>query len=788
MWLLLAIFMAGALASCSSTKGLAENEHLLVKNQVKLPPCKVSAADLQSIIKQRPNKRFLWILPRIKLHLHNLAHERDSRFWHWIRENLGESPTVLDTVLVRITREQMEEFLFQEGYFNSRVVTEIEYLPRKRLVRNKARVLYMAEPGAPYYIDTIIRTASDPTMQYLLEQDVENSALQQGKRYRYADMEAERKAVLERVHEFGYFDFNKSYIRFTVDSALGDHRVRLTERIVNPETGQHRQYFLNNTYVYPNFDFFGTTDYTDTIRQGRLNIVYHDKLRVNPDLLWQSVYLDDPLYKGSKVQRTYRRLSELNVYSHISVEMNKVPGSDSLLNGFVYLTPAKRHSFTIESRLETRANTGNEGSQVNDAFNLGISGSLTLSRRNAFRNGELLKIGLTGGVEPFFLSDSTFSQKFFNTVQFGPTVEIIFPRFLLPVQQSKFAKRQRPETRIGVNFNLLRNEDLERKSVNGAISYRWSESQEKRHIVTPLEVSVVNADLSSRLEARLADLGDPFLANSYRDQIILSSSYTFIYRPSSRTRWSWSYRGKAESAGSTVRLLAPAVLGKPNANGAYEIVEIPFAHYLLQDNDLRLYRQGNEDRAWAFRLFAGVGKPLKNLQTLPFEKSFFAGGANGIRAWRARTLGPGSHLDTTFSSGIINQIGELRLELNAEYRFPIIGFLEGALFTDIGNIWMVSERSDRPGAEISSRFHKELAVGSGLGIRLDFDFFIIRFDAGLQVRDPALPDGERWFFQPKKEYNGIVDRYNARNAGENFTPIGHYRPEVNFNVGIGYPF
>lgn len=787
-YLLSSFLLCLLISSCAPTRHLQPKEVLLVKNKVENLK-KFNEDPLKDIIKQDPNRKLIGFW-RFHLQMWNLGYNyQDKRIGFWLMNSIGEKPVILDTFLVRKSKEQMQEYLFQEGYFKAQVTDSIAYLPKNSFIKKKAKVYYTQKLGEPYIIKKVNTYIQDSTIQYLEGQIKDNTVLKVGARYQYSLLEEERKRLTALMQKNGYYDFNKSYIRFVVDTTQGDYEVALSLKIQKPEKGNpHAKYKLGKTLVYPNYDLLKSY-YPDTISNGKLKFVYDDKMYINQKMLKQSIFLDHENFSTDHIEQTYRKLTGLNVYAAVSVEMEKSTEIPNTLNAKIHLTPAPKHSFVIESRLENRANgsSGDEEGSTSSALNLGVSGSFSLLRRNAFKNGELLKIGITAGLEPFFLSDSTMSSQFFNTVQFGPSLEITFPRFLLPISQDKFSKKQDPKTKLTLGYNLLRNDDLVRRSATASWQYRWFENQLKQHIFTLAEVSIVDAFLSESLSERLQNFGDPFLENSYRDQFILASSYTYIYnQPITKNGSRLSYRGKLEVAGNTLRTITP-LFKEANSDGSYEIFDIAFAQYALIENDLRWYKSRNGYNNFATRLYAGLGKPYNNLNSLPFEKSFFSGGANGIRAWRARSLGPGSFSDTTFSSGILNQIGEIKLETNLEYRFKIISFMHGALFADIGNTWMLKERGDRNNVEFGSEFYKQLAVGTGVGLRFDFEFFIIRFDTGLQTHDPSLPEGERWIFQSKEKYNAIIDRYNSRQeVGGSYQK--YYSPKVNFSLGIGYPF
>ena len=796
------------LSSCSSTWRLSKDKYLLAKNKIECENCPSEIEEeALSIVKQKPNKKTLGV--RLYLWFYNVGNsgkERKFKPLAWLENGLlkfGEEPVVYDSSLTNLSEKQISEFLFQKGYFNNSVSHYTDTSKVKNKIKKSNYVLTLNQP---YVISKITRSFHDDGLKKIYTKAGDKSLLKKNAQYDYEVLDKERSRLNRLYKENGYYDFSKEYIKYKVDTNLGNHSIKLTMEVLNPvvensdgttsEKAHHTLYRWNNFYVYPNYDFYNQKEYPFTKQRERLEIRYKDTLKINPKILLQNIRYTDYYYDIDLVETSYKNLLNIGIYQNINIE-HKKPELESdnpikLLDTYVYLTPFKRNSFTAETRVESRAISGrNEDGSA--SFNLGVSGNFTYTRKNAFKNGETVKLGITAGLEPFYLSDSTFSGKFFNTTQIGPSLQISFPKFLLPISIDQFSKRIQAKTFINANYSLLRNDDIRRGASTVNITYQWYETEYKKHSITPAELSLINASLSDALTNRLDDIGDPFLKNAYNNQLILASSYQFVYDKNTNTninRNRFYNRSKIELAGNLLRKAFELSGAETNEDGSYEIANIPFAQYWLIDNDFRYYtKKASKLGNLAFRIYGGIGKPLQNQRYLPFDRSFFAGGANGIRAWRARTLGPGGYMDTTSFGGILNRLGEIHLEGNIEYRFPIISFLEGALFTDIGNIWMIKEQAGRSNTEFSGDFIKQLAVGAGVGIRFDFDFFIIRFDLAMQMHDPALSDGEKWFWEPKTNYNKVVENYNEEILNNGSTDFqSRYSPRLNFNIGIGYPF
>lgn len=765
--LMASLFVAG----CSVSRKVPKGQQLLVKNTV-VDQRQIGNFDpsISSIIKQTPNNKFFGLV-KLRLQMWNLAEgKKDSRFWFWVKETLGEEPVLLDTAISSESCRQISKFLFKEGFFNNTVSSETIFLKKR-----KAKVEYKINPGRAFVVDTFTVSVADSELQYAV-QPIVNKYRIQGRQYSYSKLEKLRTELTTNFQELGYFEFNKSYVRFKVDTTSAEFDVKLSLEVTNPQVGRHEKFKLRNTYVFPDFSFTDESTPNDTNKIGKLHVVYGDKRNITPRFLNQNIFLDDKQYALSKYNLTYQRLTGVNVFSNVRINLEKV-ANDSL-DAIIQLTPAPKHSFFIESRVESRVNTAENTRDVN----FGLSGNVSYAKRNAFKNGEFVLVSLSGGIEPFFLFDSiSSSSNFFNTIQFGPSVSITYPRFLLPVNQSKFNKLQFPETKLSLSYNRLENNSILRETYSANLAYQWKEGKYKTHNITPIEVSLVDAQLSPAVKRRIQDFNNPFLLNSYTNQFILAHIYTFIYSKNITPKTLLSYRGKAEFAGVVLQGLTKLNLGNFIENSNY-------AHYFLNEQELRLRVLGRRNQSWAFRVFGGLGVGLAANPLLPFDRRFFAGGSVGLRAWRATTIGPGSYappFNEIYSN--LNRLGDIKLEVNAEYRFKLAGPLSGALFVDAGNIWEREEQEDRPGAAFKGDFMKEIAIGVGAGVRFDFDFLVVRLDAGLKFRDPSLPSSERWIFQSKEIYNQMLEDYNA-NRADNEPFANSYKNNLNFNLGIGYPF
>ncbi|MFL5763200.1 MAG: BamA/TamA family outer membrane protein [Bacteroidia bacterium] len=803
--------------ACNPARKLQKGEYLLQRNHVIDRDTKVDKSDIEGYIKQKPNRRILLIF-RFHLWLHNLANEerikrkrilydkkverRNNRriargkkpktsqrqlFGEWLL-NVSEPPVIYDSLLSKKSAKQIKLFLNNKGYFISSVKDSVVFGRTKR-----CSVYYTIHAEKPYTVSTIEYKIPDELLKYYILSDTSNCLIKPGANYDVDLMQRERERITSELNNNGYFLFTKDYIYYEVDSTLKSHEMNITLGVKNYAykysdysdsivERPHQRFYINNVYIQPDFTNkkIDASLHKDTIKADDYFILHTAPMRFKTRVLLNSVFIrKSELYQQANVDDTYKRLSELKSFKSIGINFEKAGGD--YLDCYISLSPIPKQSFTVETE---GTNTG--------AGNLGISGSIVYQNRNLFKGAEVLELRLKGGIEAQkTVNDNTadinpVSQ--FNTVEIGPEMNIYVPRFLVPFRV-KQSKRSNPKTIFTSSFNFQKTQKYSRWITNLSYSYTWKESARKRHTIAPIVINFVKVDLQPSFLFELQNsIHDLYLINSFSDHLSTSTRYTYTYNDQldmkKLVNFSF-FRLNLESSGNILRGIYD-VVNKYNPNtfakdglGRYTMLDIAYSQYLRTDFDFRYYLNSNEFNKVVFRVAAGIGKPLVNFPTLPFERSFFSGGANGIRAWTARSLGPGSYNDgELFSFG---QVGDGMLEANVEYRFKLFKMLNGAFFLDAGNTWLRQPDPARPGADFQfDRFYKEIALGSGVGMRADFSFFIIRFDVGLKVYDPKFAENKRWVIQNlfDPEWKRIYRENNSQRKYNFFT----------FNLGIGYPF
>ena len=746
----------------------------------------------------------------------------DATFIEWRKYTVGEAPVVMDTNLIKKSEEQLHLYLIKLGYRRNEVSVKLDTVGMRKNGSHKheIKVTYDIKAGPAYTIREFhvkskderirkavlksaydIRKASSLQTKLTGQDTITNvfTLIEVGAPLDLYLLDEERTRITRYLKDNAYWKFNREYISFNADTTKYPGEVVLTMRIdqVNvpnplydslpPTKENHKVYRIRKVTFVTDYKP-GEDRYTvrDTLfhrgPQGKEHyFLYQGDLNVDPDMLIQSNFLRvQGWWKQKYVERSYKRISELGIYKNVNIEFIEVEtdGGMPLLDVIYILTPAKQKSFTIQ------------GDGTHQGGFLGISGSFDFLNKNPFGHAENLKISFQGGIEAqqtVTENDATTDGSSgiidpvlnsFNTVEFGPEVSLTIPKFLfVPLSLDQQSRSAMPFTVLSGKFNYQRRPDYTRQILHAGLAYKWYETKTKRHEFHPLEISEVKINKSEAFQTRLDTLNDAFLTNSYQDHLILAPSYTLTYNSQQSLKIidrsnRYYYQGRVEAAGNLLRRLSELSGAQTDSLNTYSLLNIRFAQYLLIDNDFRYYRTFSKRHSLATRVAAGVGFPFANSPSLPFEKSFFAGGANGIRAWKSRSIGPGSFFDPDQT---FDKIGDVRLEASVEYRFDFISFIEGALFVDAGNIWLLNDDSDLTGREFNtSTFYREIAVGAGLGARFDFSFFIVRLDAGIPLKNPSLPVNERWIWQDKPIYDTWDD--NSK------------RYAINLNLGIGYPF
>lgn len=815
-------------SSCNINKHLAENELLLQKNVIKQNGTKIENSELEAFIRQKPNRKILKVV-RFNLWLYNQVNQqkmlekkvkRDLRFDKINAERLikcdkknkkrikkgkpvkkpnfknkekptfresileaGEPPVLLDTFLTKNVKRQMQKFIFSKGYFNSTVRDSL-YLDVKH---KRAKVFYFISKSKPYVIENINYKIEDPLLEYFILNDTLSSLVNRTAIYDEDVLQKERERITESLLNNGFFYFAPEFVHYLVDTNLAGPNVNLSigVKLFSKSFNElndsivytsHPRFYIENVYIIPEkiTEFRGRAEgiyLKDTTNYNGLKILHNNKLLFHEADLTREIFISPgQLYQQNLSEQTYKGMSSLRVFKSVYIQYVKNPYFADKLDCYIVCQPVIKQSVTIET----------EG--TNTFGNLGVAGSLVFQNKNAFKGAELIELKLKGSLtaqKQFYTKEATTLgdvQSTFNTIQFGPELNFYIPKpwfpFTLFYYKKNFSEKRyfvQPKTIINLSLNYQSRPEFNRSISN--ISYGFKFTNNKGFLtyeIVPFEAYVVKAKLFGTFQANLLSLNDFYLLNSFQDHITTISkvSATFNNQSVTKKRNLMYLRLTLSSSGNTLRGLYNLTNQETDNQDRYLIQNIPFSQFLKFDVDGRYYRKIRKSSKLVYRLAGGYGKPLKNLTSLPYEHSFFAGGPNSNRAWRARTLGPGGYSQPDSVSSRYDKIGNILIESNIEYRFHIFKSFYGAWFADAGNIWLSYTDPNKPNGLFKlDQFYRDIALGSGFGLRYDFSFFVLRFDGAMRVHDPQYAEGKKW----------VLGKQTLRESAV-------------LNFGIGYPF
>ena len=699
--------------------------------------------------------------------------------------DIGEPAVVFDSMLTEQTRLQLGKYLFSKGYFNNMVTDSVKFLKNRRV-----HVKYILHPGKPYTVDQIVYDMDDENLGALMLADTVNTLFKRGMQYDADKIQTERQRMTDFALNNGYFYFENAYIDFNVDTDYVKHSASMIVnlkkfgRTFNNSSDSvvyedHPRFRIEHVYVItqPVYGNIRDVRFTDTLKSrsrpgmafllmDRSELAYRRSVLRNNIDIWPGHF-----FRKDTAEQTYKQLLGMGIFRSVTIQFLPTPDRANRLDCYIMCSPLDKQSLTTQV----------EG--TNTFGNLGIDGSVGYQNRNFFRGGELLELKLQGAIsaQKQLSKDSNYIksitdvtdlrrlQRTFNTIQVGPELSFSAPRAYFPFSLLPFRKDQLPRTYIKTALNYQSRPEFSRVSSNidYGFSFRTSKNRLK-HDFIPVEVYMVRAKLLPVFKSDLARLKDAFLLNSFQDHITTLTKYGLTYTSKessvSGKRAAFFAKLNVESSGSFLRKMYDLTGQPQDSAGRYLVIGIPFAQFLRSDVDFRIYIPVRTRSRVVYRIAGGIGKPLTNLNVLPYEQSFFSGGPNSVRAWRARTLGPGSY-DPSGSETRFDKIGDILLEGNFEYRFHIIKSFNGAFFVDAGNIWRLEPDRNKPGGQfVVGKFIDEVAIGGGLGIRWDLNFFVLRLDLAAPLKDPKYAPGDRWTFD-KRPWRQTVA-----------------------NFGIGYPF
>lgn len=790
-------------SACSLTKGLKENEILVY--QVRIDGVHRSDKDaIANLIRQQPNTRIPllntslgvsiyrfgeWTFDSTK-HLarkEKLERERSQlvakqdqegqltrqevRKYNKINNRLtatekklefgnffmrtGNPRVILDSSKTEDSKRQINFFLTNNGFFDAKVVSQL------RFENQKAFLTYVIEENEPYFIDSVYTRSDDTNIYKILDWYKKNTEIKIGSRYEQSQISKERQRVEDFLKENGYYTFSKSYIEYNVYKDTLEHTVVIEQLIRKPSNSEfHKVYTLDSVYFSidaPNNESF----YGDAVSSQFKDInfsIYRD--RYSEKIISSRIFLSkDNLYRKNDVLETQRQLANLDLFRFVNISFDTL---GTVLRPRIFTQPNQKYLITNQL-----------GASITEQVP-GPFFSHSLRNRNLFRGAEVFEFNFRAGLEG--VVSATGEGGVFRSRELNTSASIIFPQFLIPMR--KFALeslgRYNPRTRTLIGYNFVDRPEYNREALNGVLAYNWNtRNLRQQFAVNLLDANFIRSNLSNDFREVLEGLQDQGnnLINSFLPSYVSSISGQLIvnfnqYGLFQKNRASL-LRIFVESGGTTLNFVNRSFI---------EDRSLAYFQFLKFQADLRRYIPISAKQTFAYRLNLGMARPygISN-GVLPYEKYFFAGGSTGIRAWQPRRLGPGSYTPPVNDDGSFDyrfeQPGDILFEGMFELRRKLYGYFDGAFFIDIGNSWTFQDDPTRPGANFAfNRFYKELAIGTGLGLRMDFDFLVLRLDMGVKALDPARPEGQRL----------IIGNFFNRFLGE--------KGQTVFNIGIGYPF
>lgn len=696
--------------ACSTGKYVQEGEYILDKVAVVSDQSDYNASPLSQYVRQKEKPKLFSLF----------------------RNPFSRKPVIYDTLQARLSCQDMMTAMQNEGYMNAGVSLYTETKGKK------LKATYLLHPGQPFLIGKVNYDIQDEGILQLLHLDQpDNQQIKPGMRFTVETLDNERKRIASLLSDNGYFRFNKDFIHFAADTIMGRKDIALTLQL--------RKYKPNNNS--PEVDH---TRYL--IRDVLFQSNDSDRIHLRKQVLLNATAIKEGRpYDASALQRTYNNFARLQAVKYTNIKFVEVPDTN-LLDCHIQISTNKPSTISFQP----------EG--TNTAGDLGAAASITYTNRNLFHGSEQLSIEFRGAYEAITGLEGYQDQ---NYTEFSVETKLVFPRFLAPFLSKSFRRRQTASSEWAVSWDFQNRPEFHRRVFSSAWRYRWSEPKhhlnyrfdllDLNYVYMPWISSTFKRDYLDNAENRNA-----ILRYNYEDIFIMKTGFTVSY-----TDGVDAVRANFESAGNLLNGVSKGFGFKTNSQGQHTLFNIAYAQYVKFDFDYTHLFQFDKRNALALHAGLGVAYPYGNSTVLPFEKRYFSGGANSVRGWSVRELGPGKFKGTDGRIDFINQTGDVKLDLNAEYRSSLFWKLQGALFIDAGNIWTLRNYAEQPGGQFKfTEFYKQIAASYGMGLRLNFDYFILRFDVGMKAINPA--------YESEKEHWSIIHPKLSR--------------DFDFHFAVGLPF
>jgi len=707
-------YLLGAVlfCACSETKYVPEGDYLLDKVKVKSdPPTKgINPSDMKAYVRQVGNSRWFSAV-KIPLATYSLSGRDTTKWINRMLRSIGEAPVLYDSASTRRSMADLQMQLVNMGYLRA----SVDAMTKSK--KKKVDVTYFLHPGQPYYIRHVDYVVQDSAIASHLRLDLEqNRQLKQGMLFSVANLDGERKRITQLLNNLGYYRFNKEYISFEADS-VGKQDIDVVlilrkQRLSNGQEAPHQRYHVRNVV----FESGDREDSVIHLRQG---------------VLRRNTYVKEgDYYSADDLQNTYNHFGRLGAVRYTNITWKEQPDSN-LLDCQIQVSTNKPSTISFQP----------EG--TNTAGDLGFAASLTYQNRNLFRGSENLSIELRGAYEAIKGLEGYSNHNF---LEYSLGTKLTFPSFIAPFLSSGFRRRVNATSQVSLLYDLQNRPEFHRRVFSVGWRYRWND---------PRHHDTYRLDLLDLNYISMPWISDTFkkeyLDNTTSRNAILRYNYENLFIMKFGVGYAYNngiiaIKANAETAGNLLGLMAKSFGFHRDNDGRYTFLDVAYAQYLKVDLDVTRTINFDYYNQLVFHAGLGIAYPYGNSTILPFEKRYFSGGANSVRGWSVRSLGPGKYISRDGRIDFINQTGDMKLDFNVEYRAHLFWKLGMALFADAGNIWTLRNYDEQPGGQFKfTQFLKQMAVSYGLGFRFNFDYFVLRFDMGMKAINPAYEEGDDRF-------------------------------------------
>ena len=708
------MMLAGLLfCACSETKYVPEGEYLLNHVYVKSEPKTkgVNPSELKSYVRQHGNSRWLSAI-KVPLATYSLSGRDTTKWMNRILRSVGEAPVLYDSISTRRSMEDLQAQLVNMGFLRA----SVDAMTRSK--KKKMDVTYLLHPGEPYHIRNVSYVIQDSLIADLLQLDQpDRRGLKSGILFNVENLDAERKRITRLLTNMGYYRFNKEYITYLADSVAGTKEIDLVlvlrkQRDSEGVEKAHERYKVRDIR-------YASGDPEDTTIHLRPGV-----LRKNTFVRKQDYYSSDDL------QNTYTHFGRLGAVRYTNISWQELPDSNQL-DCLIQISTNKPSTISFQP----------EG--TNTAGDLGVAASLTYQNRNLFKGAENLSIELRGAYEAIKGLEGYSNHNF---QEYSLETKLSFPRFILPFISSNIRRRILATSEVSLSYDLQNRPEFHRRVLSAGWRYKWSDPRHHdRYRIDMLDLNYISMPwISETFKKEYLDdtnSRNAILRYNYENLFIMKFGVGYIYN-----NGIIAIKANAETAGNLLGLASKIFGFHRNADGKYTFLDIAYAQYVRFDLDVTRNIMFSYNNQLVFHAGLGVAYPYGNSTILPFEKRYFSGGANSVRGWSVRSLGPGKYVSRDGRIDFINQTGDMKMDFNVEYRAHLFWKLGAALFVDAGNIWTLRNYDDQPGGQFKlSEFWNQLAVSYGLGFRFNFDYCILRFDMGMKAVNPAYEEGDEHY-------------------------------------------